>query len=223
MEENITITTKDDVKLSACYFQTENKKAPAVVLLHMMPAEKESWYDFQKKLAEAGFQSLAIDFRGHGESVLKDGETIDYQNFTDKEQQDKIYDVEAAVKFFENKEILKENISLVGASIGANLALQYQSENSNIKTSILMSPGLDYRGVTSEDKIKDLTDGQSVLLCSGGDKDDYSRKTIRKLFEEASVKKEIKIFEDAEHGTNLFKTHPEFQDYIINWLKNIYK
>ena len=86
-----------------------------------------------------------------------------------------------------------------------------------------MSPGLNYRGITTEDKIEKLSEGQSVLFSSGGDKDDYSRETAKKLFEIAKVKKDLKVFEDAEHGTNIFKTHPNFQEYIIDWLKDIYK
>ncbi|MBI3671574.1 alpha/beta fold hydrolase, partial [Candidatus Azambacteria bacterium] len=165
--EKVIFKTKDGVDIHGSYFKTGDNNAPAVILLHMMPATKESWYDMQEKMATAGFQSLAIDFRGHGESILKNGLEINYQNFNDKEQQEKIYDVEAAVKFFEEKGIPKGKISLVGASIGANLALQYQSENKEIKTSVLISPGLDYRGVTTEDKISKLSGEQSVLFASG--------------------------------------------------------
>ncbi len=223
MENEVVLTTKDGVKLYGSYFQTGNPKDPAVVLLHMMPADRKSWYEFQKKLKDAGFQSLAIDLRGHGKSLKKNDQEIDYKSFTDKEQQEKIFDVEASVDFFESKGILKQDISLVGASIGANLALWYQSENPEIKASVLLSPGLDYRGVTTEDKIKKLSDDQFVLFASGGDKDSYSRETVKKLFEIKEAKKDLQIFEDAEHGTNIFKSHPEFEEYIINKLKEIYK
>jgi len=87
--ERIKFLTKDGVEIYGLYAEAESKNAPAVLLLHMMPAVKESWKEFQEKLREAGFQSLAIDMRGHGESIWKNGERIDYKNFTDAEQQEK--------------------------------------------------------------------------------------------------------------------------------------
>src|SRR3989304_1434352 len=124
--DKVIFKTKDSVEIHGLYAPTENQSAPAVLLLHMMPAAKESWGQFQEKLREAGFQSLAIDERGHGESVWKNGERIDYKNFTDAEQQEKIRDGEAAMRFLSEQGIRAEQTAIVGASIGANLALLRQ-------------------------------------------------------------------------------------------------
>lgn len=220
--KKVIFQTKDGVEIHGNYFEAGDKDAPAVVLLHMMPALKESWLEFQEKLQKAGFQSLAIDERGHGESVFKDGEEIDFMDFSDQEQQDKIFDLEGAIKFFEDMGVLAEKISIVGASIGANLALWHQSEHSEIKAAVLLSPGFSYRGVNTDDKIAKLSENQNIFLASGGAEDDYSQKTIKKLYDLAKTKKEIKIFEDAGHGTAIFEKHPEFMDEIIIWLSNIY-
>ncbi|MEK7453233.1 MAG: alpha/beta fold hydrolase [Patescibacteria group bacterium] len=218
--QKIILTTSDNVKIHGVYFSVGKENSPAVVLLHMMPATKESWHDFQEELALTGFNSLAIDFRGHGESILKDEKIINYQNFTAAEQCEKINDVESAVEFLEERGIPKGKISLIGASIGANLALQYMSNNKEIKSSVLISPGLDYRGVMTEDNILKLSIDQSVLMASGGDQDSYSRISVKKLFNMIKVKKDMHIFEDASHGTEIFKIHPEFKGEIINWLKS---
>jgi len=224
--EKVILNTKDGVDIHGNYL-TAGKKAPAVLLLHMMPKTKESWSEFQEKLSDAGFSSLAIDQRGHGESVLRLADKkwvgINYENFTDKEQQEKINDIEASVDFLLGTGIELKDISLAGASIGANLSLWYQSSHPEVKTSILLSPGLVYRGVSTDDKIKALKSGQSVLLASGGTEfDGYSRETVQKLHQLANVKRDIKIFEGAKHGTSMLKSHPEFMGYIINWLKDIY-
>src|SRR3990172_1406945 len=148
--KKVMFKTKDGVEIYGLYTESENWSAPAVLLLHMMPAVKESWREFQEKLREAGFQSLAIDERGHGESVWKDGERIDYKNFTDAEQQEKILDVEVAMRFLAERGVESESVAVAGASIGANLALQYQAEHSEIKAAVLLSSGLNYRGVETE-------------------------------------------------------------------------
>src|SRR3989344_3655754 len=87
--EYIQLKTKDGVELYGTYVRAGKDDAPAVVLLHMMPATKESWEGFQQMLADSGFQSLAIDLRGHGESVFRDGELLDYQAFTPEEHRAK--------------------------------------------------------------------------------------------------------------------------------------
>ena len=43
----------------------------AALLLHMMPATRQSWRGLVQALSAANIASLAIDLRGHGESVLK--------------------------------------------------------------------------------------------------------------------------------------------------------
>jgi len=221
--EKVKFKTEDGFEIYGNYEASDIKDAPAVLLLHMMPATKESWTDFQAKLAQEGFQSLAIDLRGHGESVTQNGEDVYYQNFTDKEHQEKINDIEAAVEFLSEKGVQKSSLALAGASIGANLACWYLADENEVKTAILISPGLDYRGIKLQEKLAGLDEGQSVLLACGGDKDEYSQKTVNDVFDDIKVKKEKFIFDDAEHGTKIFMTHPEFMDEIINWLKETYK
>src|SRR5207245_1856203 len=97
-----------------------------VLLLHMMPAVKESWQELAKALNEAGLSALAIDFRGHGESVSKsDGTRLNYKDFADEQQQAKILDVRGAMEWLRARGAQDSQIAVIGASIGANLALQY--------------------------------------------------------------------------------------------------
>jgi len=225
--DKVIFKTKDSVEIHGLYAPTENQSAPAVLLLHMMPAAKESWGQFQEKLREAGFQSLAIDERGHGESVWKDGERIDYKNFTDTEQQEKILDVEAAMRFLAEQGVELGQTAIVGASIGANLALQYQAEHGEIKATVLLSAGLNYRGVETEPSAKRVLPEQSVFL-SGAKEDVRSSgascadaaQTLFNLL--PSKNKKIAVFEGREHGTDMFSAHRELADEIIKWLRDIY-
>ena len=239
--ERIKFLTKDGVEIHGLYAGAESKNAPAVLLLHMMPAVKESWKKFQEKLRKAGFQSLAIDMRGHGESVWKNGERIDYKNFTDAEQQEKILDVEAAMRFLAERGVESESVAVAGASIGANLALQYQAEHSEIKAAVLLSSGVDYKGIKTEPLAMRVLPEQAVFLA-GAKGDVRSRGPARQsprlqalaggasCADMASVlfnilparDKKLKVFDGPEHGTDLFVTHPELMDEIVNWLGEIY-
>ncbi len=222
--KEILLKTKDNFEIYGNYLY-EKESSIAGLLLHMMPATKESYLDFQNKLGENKISSLALDLRGHGKSLIKqNGNLLSYQNFTDKDHQKKIYDLDAGVEFLIKNGFLKDKIFLVGASIGANLALWYASQNPEIKAIVLLSPGLNYRGITTKDKLASLKENQSVFLYAGGALDSYSNETVKEL---ANTKTKANIhtviFEDAEHGTSIFKSHPEFMQDIINWLISIYR
>lgn len=221
--EEIILTTSDGVQLYGDYYPAQKPNAPAVLLLHMMPATKDSWREFAEKLQKEGFQALAIDFRGHGKSTQKNGQTINYKDFNDTQQQEKIIDVETAVKFFTDKNIPLEKISLVGASIGANLAIQYMSEHHEIIAGTALSPGLDYKGIKTEEPVKKLTSAQEIFLAASEGDDDYSAQTAEKLYKITGADKKLELLKNAGHGTDMFKTNPELMDEIIEWLKNIYQ
>lgn len=218
--EKIKLKTSDNCEIAGDLYAIAEKNSPAVVLSHMLPATKESWKDFAKKLNGAGFHCLAIDLRGHGES--QDG-PIGSKEYSDKQHQSSIKDVEAAVGFFAGMGIPPDKIIVGGASIGANLSLQFQSEHPETRVSILLSPGLNYKGIETERMAKNLSEEQSVFFAAGGENDEYSAETVFKLHNLAKAKnKQIKIFKSAGHGTDMFKEEPILMDDISNWLKKIY-
>jgi dienelactone hydrolase len=190
----------------------------------MMPATKESWSDFAQKLTDAGFTVLAIDLRGHGESVPQaipsETRILNYKNFSDADHQRSIIDVEAAVAFLKSEGA--SAIHLGGASIGANLALQYLAEHSDAKSAFLLSPGLDYRGIKTEQFAAEIHTGQVVYYVAAGD-DPYSARTVDVLYQKTAdgIKKEVKVFKRAGHGTDMLLAHSEFMDEIILWLKTL--
>lgn len=216
----IALKTSDNFEIIGDYYAVPAKNAPAAVLLHMMPATKESWKIFAKKLNEAGFHCLAIDLRGHGQSQ---GGPNGFHGFSDEDHQASIRDVESAVDYFVRRGIALEKISIIGASIGANLALRFQTRHSEIKSSILLSPGLDYRGIGAEKGITKINPSQAVFFAAGGENDAYSTETADKLYNLARAQnKQIKIFENAGHGTTILKEEPLFADELVSWLKSIY-
>lgn len=220
--EQIITKTIDNVQIHGDFYKSAHPDHPAGLLLHMMPATKESWKNFAEKLNDNDFHALAIDFRGHGKSVLKNNNPIDYRHFNDTEHQQKINDIEAAFYFLKHNGIYHNETFLAGASIGANLTLQYMSQYPEIKAGIILSPGLNYRGIEPEQYVKKITGDQSIFLIASED-DQYSAESAKKLYNIATCRKQIKILPSGGHGTDMFIAHPELMDEIINWVKNIYK
>lgn len=218
-KERVTFNTGDGVVIVGNFFAGPSPDAPAVLLLHMMPVAKESWDDFAQKLTEAGFQVLAIDLRGHGESInVSDGRTLDYNKFGDKEHQNSILDVEAAHAWLVERGVAAENIFVGGASIGANLTLQYLTDHSKSRAGFLLSPGLDYRGVKADELMGKLQPDQRVYLAAADD-DSYSAQTVRALNEMGQAQKVLKVYESGGHGTNMFGPHPELMEELVEWLE----
>jgi pimeloyl-ACP methyl ester carboxylesterase len=224
--QRVILETKDGLKIVGDYYDLATSKK-GVLLLHMMPENRKSWFDLAIKLEDLGFQVLAIDLRGHGESSFgPDG----YKNFSNEDHQKSILDIEAGIDFFKALEILPESIILGGASIGANLALWYASENEAIKKIFCLSPGIDYRGIKPLEFVFKLKSSQKIFIASSEDdiRENESSNALEshKIFEAIpkEVEKKLIIYSSAGHGTNMFFKNKENEEdlikEIINWIKN---
>lgn len=211
--DKITLSASDGKKLVANLFPVEKPKG-WLLLSHMMPAAKESWNTFALHMQNEGYESLAIDLRGHGES---EGGPGAYQNFSDKEHQESINDLYAGIDFLKSRTAAASNIALIGASIGANLSLQCMVENPDVKKAVLLSPGLNYRGVETVSLVHALKQNQSVLFVSSKD-DDTNAEETKHLYELAFASKQLHIYERGGHGTHMFFT--DEQPSLIELIKN---
>lgn len=217
MPEKVNFDTEDGVTIVADYYEGASG-GPSALLLHMMPAVKESWNGFAAALVDAGYSHvLAIDLRGHGESVSGGDGRLDYKAFEDADHQAKIRDVEAAVKWLEGRGAEKGRLAVVGASIGANLAIAYGADHPEVPAVVALSPGFDYRGVTTPDKVERYAEGQGLYLVAS-EEDELSFGTDRQL---GGIKKDaaVKELKGAGHGTTMLENEPGLTEEIIEWLK----
>lgn len=198
----VNFKTSDNVNIVGNFYDVKSDKN--VILLHMFSKTKESWGNFPNELKKNGFNVLAIDLRGHGESDL------DYNRFTDKNFNSMVKDVEAVISYMKNKNDGK--IYLIGASIGANTVLNYATQN-KVEKIVLLSPGLNFKGINT-----DASNLKTDVLFVASKDDSYSFESVNKLYEQAKGKKELKVYEKAGHGTNMF-SQKDLSSYIINWLK----
>ncbi len=224
MKEKVNFKTEDGVNIYADYYKTA-AGAPSVLLLHMMPATKESWEDFADVLSEKGFNVLAIDLRGHGESIDKNGEELDFKKFVEEEHRDSYQDIEAAIDFLKKDD--SGDIALSGASIGANLSIWYQADHEEIKATIPLSAGFNYKGIETEPLVEKIDPTQHIYFVGarGDTRSDGSdcAEVAETLFEKKRGNKEIKIYEESSaHGTDLFKEDSELIPVLVEWLKSIY-
>lgn len=222
MQERITFQTTDRVTIVGDW-NSPNGATKAALLLHMMPATRKSWTPLSQALNAAGFATLAIDLRGHGESIQRElpppgnTERLNYQDFSDTEHQASRLDIDAAMNFLKSKGFAENNITFVGASIGANLSLDALHRYNSTSRAALLSPGLDYRGVKTESAMRQLGAHQKVWIFAA-EGDQYSADssiTLQQLQKETAT---VTIFDGSDHGTTLFSSQPNLIPDIMKFL-----
>lgn len=178
--------------------------APGVLLLHMEGHDKDDWNLLAPALQEAGFAALAVDLRGHGQT----GGGVDWIIAQS--------DVSTLLAWLhERPAVDSERVAAVGAGIGANLALVGCAADPWCRTVVLLSPGLDYQGVRTEPEMAGV---RSVLaVASAGDS--YAVESIRALGSAAAGIFEMKFYENAGYGIEMFNTAPALQGTIVEWLR----
>ena len=157
---DIVLTTSDGWKIKARYRRAG--KGGAVVLLHGLAAGKGEWAPLVDALAERGVSTLALDLRGHD----PDDAARSWRTFTDHgasgQWASMWKDAEAGVKALRARG--HESVAVAGASLGANVALEAAVRLKDLKYAVLLSPGLDYQGVRTEENLP-LYGARPLLLA----------------------------------------------------------
>jgi pimeloyl-ACP methyl ester carboxylesterase len=224
--QKVSFLTDDGVLIAGTYYSPSlsHQMAPtnAIILLHMLGRDRNDWNTFASELSNRsnGFAVLSIDLRGHGESINQNGKTISFQSFTPDDFNKMVLDVKAAKQFLvTQKSINPTNIAIVGASIGANVGLKYAASDPSIKAVVLLSPGLNYKGVTTSDSIRKYAN--PVYIATAG-RDPIAGSDPQTLCSMIHCDNHLKVYQNSNsHGTDMFSDsslNPSLDNLIISWL-----
>lgn len=203
----ITLKTADGVSLHAVY-GAPTKAANGVVFVHMAGRAKEDWQLLAEKLARAGVQVLAVDLRGHGANAVAGAAPP--TSFAPM-----VADVKAAVDYLRAKGCV--HVALVGAEVGANLAINEAADDPGITDVVLLSPGLDLKGVITSDAVKRY--GARPLLIVASEDDPVSARAAGALDRIAAGPKRLVVFEKAGKGTVMLNREPTLESTLIGWIQ----
>jgi pimeloyl-ACP methyl ester carboxylesterase len=178
---------------------------PGVILLHMLGSDRSSWDDYARQLTSAGYAVFALDMRGHGDT----GGAVDWNLAGNDIQQ--VWN-----NLSTKKNIDPDRMALVGASIGANMALAAGSNEAGVRTVVLLSPGLDYAGVTTEAAM--VAYGDRPVLIVASQEDTYAANSSRSLEEVAIGEARLVKYQNAGHGTHMLASETGLGELIIEWL-----
>ena len=128
------------------------KQYPLVILVHMLSGSRWDWKDLPRHLVNSGYAVLAFDLRGHGDSVYQGKELKAWREFDHSDWQKMPDDITVLSDYIakqpEFNMVDTHKIALIGASIGANIAVNYASKHDQqVQAMVLLSPGLEYHGI----------------------------------------------------------------------------
>jgi dienelactone hydrolase len=201
----MSFVTTDGTMIAGTFYGAPAKPAPTVLLLPMFGAGRQSWAAFAVQLQQAGYNALAVDLRGQGGS----GGTVDWT----KAPSDTI---QVLTRLREITAVDPMRISVVGASVGANLGLVGCVSVTFCKSLVLISPGLDYGGIKTADAI--VSYGAKPILIIGSRADKPTGTDSPALDKLAMGDHTLQLFDGTVHGTALFNTQPSLPQQIIQWL-----
>ncbi|HEY5618404.1 MAG TPA: alpha/beta fold hydrolase [Vicinamibacterales bacterium] len=211
---DVTVKAADGFALKGT-FHPSAQGAPGILLLHQCNADRRVYEHLATMLNVAGYNVLALDFRGFGGS--RGG---DYKNFAASRQRilDRMPgDVDAALGFLTSQNTVNNRaLGVVGGSCGVSQAIHAARRHPAIRTLVLLSGGTDAAG---EAFIK----GSATIpiLGAASEEDAEAAAAIRRIVGvSANRESRIEMLKGAGHAASMFDKQPELQADIVIWFRS---
>ncbi len=208
--DDVKLRSGDGKRIHAVHTPVE-ASTRGVVLVHMEGRSARDYRFLVERLNRSGFQTVAVDLRGHGAN-LDEGE--EKPELTEEDWWAARGEIAAAVDFLRKQGVTE--ISLLGASVGANLAAHVAAADPEVRNLVLLSPGIQIEGVTVADAVKAY--GQRPMLIAVSEEDRYSAKSALVLDSDALGDHHLEVYRSAGHGTVMLTKAPGLEPLVLSWL-----
>jgi pimeloyl-ACP methyl ester carboxylesterase len=208
--ERVTVDASDGLALVGDFYlptTTDDAGAPAVLLLHMMNNNINSWRytGMIDGLYNAGYAVLVVDQRGNGDTGGEDDWVL------------AVDDVQTWIDWLRAQPgVDAERINLVGGSIGGLMALCGMMNDEDVVAAVALSPAPDYEGLTTAAAVDTIK--RRPLYLVAAQSDGTFTRGIRNLAALVEGDTVIQFYRGSEHGTGLFFAHPDLAPSIVRWL-----
>jgi len=225
--EPVTLHTADGLLLHGDWFMGASgapADGSALVLLHMVNSDRSAWTPMREPLYRAGIATLALDLRGHGESVDADGALAQRVKDRDPALFNAMdHDVAAAVAWLEARGYKRSRIGLMGASVACSVALRAAVNDGQLAGVATLTPGTGYLGV---DSLADVAswDSRPLLLVSSREEADggagalHAALLARNPWAAADL---VVLDQTSIHGTRMFGAVPGVEQRLADWWRTV--
>lgn len=223
-EQNIMMPVSEDLNISAIYYSIPGERGPSLMLINE-PGTSVGWKPYLSLLQKAGVKSiLTIDLPGKDESEAKDSEEypdstkiVNWKEFSRGDYLNIAEDLEIAWDYLKGTASTDTSqMGIIGASLAANYAAIFASEHPEIKSLVMLSPGIVYRGVGCMDAVKSY--GKRAVLFAASRDDTYSAGSCEELQKiSEGTPAHIEIYPGEARGIKLLDGNPEFEHFLSDW------
>jgi dienelactone hydrolase len=211
--QTVTFAARDGVTVTGALALPDKTPAPAVLLLPMMSRTLHDFDAVSARLADSGIAALAIDFRRNGGARSGGGTADEPGDFSDL-----VLDAEAARAYLSTRpEIIGSKVGLLGASLGANVAVLVAGQDSTIPSLALLSASLEYRGLRMEQALKKFGSRPALLIVSS--EDPYALRSARQAVTMGDGPRELRVLSGAGHGTVMLSRDPDLVSTLVDWFQ----
>lgn len=208
---DVELVAADGVKLMATY-TSPGKPGPGVLLLHMCNSDRSAWEGLAWKLAARGIHSLALDYRGYGESG---GERPEDESTNDLRETLWPADIDAAFEYLRSRpEVDKEHIGAAGGSCGVDHAVDLARRHFGaVKALALLAGSTDPAGEAF------LSQNPWLPVLASASLDDNQAVAITRWtlgFSGHSANRFLE-YKTGGHGTEMFAVHKDLEPAIAGW------
>lgn len=222
IKKEIQVQTKDAklIKATVSYVSINGlQKYPTVLLLHSLGYSSEDWGNLINDLNNAGYAVIAMDLRGHGQSMcdikFRKKSWVYYTNSSFlKVPNDVKLILDATQK--QVKLVDMNNIAIVGADLGANAAVLVAKDmKKRPKTMVLICPTTSFKGLYIPIAMTDL---QMPILTMVSKKDDYCLAQQKYLAKFSQGGFYAQNYPNGGMGMLMIKQNPSMSQDIVKWL-----
>ncbi len=186
--------------------ESSQRPAPAVVLVGMLGHSRDDWQAIGQRMADARITTLAIDLP----AAVAPGDPTLLNGWSD--------DVRGAVAFLASRSDTRPGaVGVLGASLGASLAVLAAASDPQVRSLALVSPTTDYRGLRIEGPLRQFGARPAYLVASR--LDSYAARSARELAKNGPGPREVQIAEFPGSGTVLLTREPDLVRLVIEWFQ----
>lgn len=196
-------------------------KYPLVILLHGLNRDHKTWSDLPASLVKAGYAVFAMDLRGHGKSTVTTRKRrVSWRLFKKEHWLLLSKDVNEVIQYFQKGEDYPQvdgrTVGLIGEKLGSNVAVYAARDmHDAVKSMILISPGLDYKGIIPSQAIVDYTN--PALLITSQD-DIYSYQSTERLYNWLLGHKALQVYKKIGDGSDMLSNRTSLGSQMTEWL-----
>lgn len=198
----VTTEAEDGLTLVGDFYRMDPGR-PTVLLLHELYTTRESWGDLLYPLLESGYNVLAVDVRGYGETRggINWGRAVD--------------DVAAWLTWLrEVGGVRPDAISTLGSSMGSTLAIVGCAQDEFCRGAIAISPGWSYYGISLAEHL-----AAKPVLVIYAERDRWPALGIDDMREAAPETLAEHVYAGNAHGMNLVEEEWEtVVPVLLEWL-----